>query len=291
MGQSGPVTRDGTAPFADLLLQAVHGMARPLFVFDRDWRFRYINPAGARLLGRSVEQLAGRGGWEECPAAVGGPFQVAYESVAATGEPASFEAWFEPLATWFQVDAFRTDAGLVVTYDDVTGRRRAEQARVEAIAAREEEAERAAQAAHEAELAGRHLMMLGDISQAMTSTLDADRAAQRFADLVVPLLGDWCLVTVVEDGRRRDVGRAHRDPAMVPAMHAYADLRVETNQTAAPVPTALREGRPVVVQQLTDAQLQQMTTPAARVALAPLRVGAVATFPLLARGELFGAFT
>src|SRR5215212_9251353 len=56
------------------------------------------------------------------------------------------------------------------------------------------------------------------------------------------------------------------------AMHAYADLRVESNQTSAPVPTALREGRPVVVQQLTDAQLQEMTTPAARAALAPLRV-------------------
>src|SRR3954470_6248025 len=291
MGQSGPVTRDGTAPSADLLLQAVHGMARPLFVLDRDWRFRYINPAGARLLGRSVEQLAGRGVWEEFPAAVGGPFQVAYERVAATGQPASFEAWFEPLGTWFQVDAFKTGTGLVVTYDDVTERRRIEQARVDAVAAREEEAERAAQAAHEAALAGRHLMLLGDISQAMTSTLDPDLAVQRFADLVVPLLGDWCLVTVVEEGRRRDVGRAHRDPGLVAALHRYADLRVDSNQSTAPVPTALREGRPVVIQHITEGQVVEMTTPQARVALAPLRIHSVATFPLLARGELFGAFT
>ncbi|WP_222272020.1 SpoIIE family protein phosphatase [Modestobacter marinus] len=285
------MTRDGGGPPAGLLVEAVHGMARPLFVLDRDWRFSYVNPAGARLLGRSVDQLQGRVVWAEFPEAVGGPFQAAYEQVAATSEPASFEAWFEPLAAWFQVDAFRTEAGIVVTYDDVTGRRRTEQARSEAIAAREAEAERAAQAAHRAELAGRHLMLLGDISQAMTSTLDTDRAAQRFAELVVPLLGDWCLVTVVEAGRRRDVGRAHRDPALVDAVHAYADLRVETNQTSAPVPTALREGRPVVLQQLTDAQVRRMTTPAARAALTPLRVSAAATFPLLARGELFGALT
>ena len=35
---------------AHLLLQAVDGMERPLFVLDDDWRFSYMNPAGATLL-------------------------------------------------------------------------------------------------------------------------------------------------------------------------------------------------------------------------------------------------
>ena len=49
MRQSGPVIPDEVAPPpGDLLLQAVEGMERPLFVLDADWRFRYINPAGAR---------------------------------------------------------------------------------------------------------------------------------------------------------------------------------------------------------------------------------------------------
>jgi serine phosphatase RsbU (regulator of sigma subunit) len=108
---------------------------------------------------------------------------------------------------------------------------------------------------------------------------------------VVPLLADWCLVSVVENGRRRDVGRAHADPAMTAVLHRYADLRTTTNQATAPVPTALREGRAVVIQELTPDQVVAMTTPEARVALAPLRPTAVATFPLTARGEQFGAFT
>ena len=67
-------------------------------------------------------------------------------------------------------------------------------------------------------------MLLGDINLAMTSTLDTDEAVDRFAHLVVPLLADWCLVSVVDpDGTRRDVGRAHSDPALVEAMHRYAD--------------------------------------------------------------------
>lgn len=287
-------------PPGDLLLQAVEGMDRPLLVIDEDWRFSYVNPAGAAVLGRTVQGLVGRPVWDEFPEAVGGPFDELYTSVRKTGEPGRTVAWFEPLQKWFQVDAFLTDAGLVVTYDDVTGRHAAEEERAAAVAAREEAAQRAAdaalraaEAAATAELAGRHLMLLGDISQAMTSTFDTDEAVSRFARLVVPLLGDMCLVSVVDpDGTRRDVGRAHRDPAMVEAMHRYADARVGSNRPSAPVPTALRSGQPVVIRQLTSAHIDQMVADeAARDALAPLNVSAVATFPLLARGEQFGALT
>jgi serine phosphatase RsbU (regulator of sigma subunit) len=277
---------------ADLLMRAVEGMARPLFVLDGDWRFRYMNPSGAALLGRTVDGLVGRVIWEAYPETLDSPFERHYRQVAGTGVPASFEAWFAPLGVLFQVDAFRTDGGLVVTYDDVTSRRAAEQARAEATAAREEEAARAADAAAEAALAGQHLMLLGDISQAMTSTLDVEEAVHRFADRVVPTLADWCLVSVVEDGVRRDVGRAHRDPAQQAAVDRYADLRVRTNRPNAPVPTSLRNGEPVVIQHLTDAAMAAMVgDPRALEAVRALHPSAVAVYPLIAREELFGALT
>ncbi|GAB3195337.1 hypothetical protein GCM10027261_15360 [Geodermatophilus arenarius] len=288
------MTPDGAAPPpSDLLVQAVEGMDRPLFVLDDDWRFRYVNPAGAAVLERTVAGLQGRGIWEEFPEAVGGPFEELYRHVRETGESGTTEAFFPPLGRWFRADAFLTGAGLVVTYDDVTQRRRTEEERAAAVAARESAAAEAAAAAARAEVSARHLVLLGDISQAMTSTTDVDEAVARFADLVVPLLADWCLVSVVDpDGTRRDVGRAHSDPAMVPAMHRYADLRVRSNRPNAPVPTALASGRPVVLPQVTDDDVRVMVADeASREALAPLRVSAVATFPLLARGEVFGAFT
>ncbi|MGY1740548.1 MULTISPECIES: SpoIIE family protein phosphatase [unclassified Blastococcus] len=291
---------DRAQPPGDLLVQAVEGMERPMIVLDAEWRIVYVNPAGAAVLGQTVEGLLDRVIWEAFPDAVGGPFDELYTKVRATGESGRAEAWFEPLGKWFQADAFLTDAGLVVTYDDVTDRRRTEEERAAAVAAREEAAERAADAAlraadaaASAELAGRHLMLLGDISQAMTSTFDTDEAVGRFARLVVPLLADWCLVSVIDpDGTRRDVGRAHRDPAMVEAMHRYADARVGSNRPNAPVPTVLRSGQPVVIPQLTSAHIEQMVADEfSREALAPLRPTAVATFPLLARGEQFGAIT
>src|SRR5215207_2579907 len=288
------MTGDDVAPLrADLLLQAVEGMERPLFVLDDAWRFSYMNPAGAALLGETVAGLVGRVLWEVYPETLDSPFELNYRRVVETGEPASFEAWYPPLQIWFQVDAFRTDGGLVVTYDDVTVRRRTEEERAAAIAAREEAAAAAARAAMEAETAGRHLMLLGDINLAMTSTTDTDEAVQRFADLVVPLLADWCVVTVIDpDGTRRDVGRAHRDPALVEAMHRYADLRVASNNVTAPVPRMLRDPRPVVFPELTEEIVLSMVADGeAREALAPLRPAAAAGFPLIARGELIGGFT
>jgi serine phosphatase RsbU (regulator of sigma subunit) len=284
---------EAAPPSGDLLRQAVEGMERPLLVLDAGWCFRYINPAGARVLDRAAEELLGRNVWAVFPEAVGGPFEELYTRVRRTGESDSVEAWYTPLRRWFRADAFLTEAGLVVTYDDITAQRRVEEERAAAIAAREAAATEAARAANEAEIAGRHLMLLGDISQAMTSTLDVDAAVDRFAHLVVPLLADWCLVSVVgADGRRRDVGRAHSDPSMVAAMHRYADLRVAGNAATAPVPTALRSGRPVVIPELTPADIEEMVRDAeTRKALLPLRPSAVATFPLSARGELFGAFT
>jgi serine phosphatase RsbU (regulator of sigma subunit) len=288
------MTRDDAAPLpGDLLLRAVEGMERPLFVLGEDWRFRYVNPAGAALLGRTVDAMVGRVVWEEYPEAFDTPFELNYRRVAATGEPASFEAWFEPLQIWFQVDAFRTEGGLVVTYDDVTQRRRIEEERAAAVRAREAAAAEAALAAARAEEAGRHLMLLGDINLAMTSTFDTDLAVGRFAELVVPLLADWCLVSVVDpDGTRRDVGRAHRDPAQAELMHRYADLRVSSNLPTAPVPRLLREQRPVVIPDFTPEQARAMVaSPEALAALEPLQPRALAAFPLIARGEVFGALT
>ncbi|MBM7806507.1 serine phosphatase RsbU (regulator of sigma subunit) [Geodermatophilus bullaregiensis] len=288
------MTPDGTAPPPrDLLVAAVEGMERPLFVLDEAWLFTYVNPAGAAVLERTVDELVGRVIWEAFPWAVGGPFEELYRHVRATGESGTTEAESARLDRWFRADAFLTAAGLVVTFDDVTQRRRTEEERAAAIVAREEAAAQAAEAAARAETAARHLVLLGDISQAMTATTDVDESVGRFAALVVPLLADWCLVSVVDpDGTRRDVGRAHRDPAMVPAVHRYADRRVRSNRPAAPVPTALASGRPVVIPQVTDADVRAMVADEeSRAALAPLRPSAVATFPLLARGEPFGAFT
>ncbi|MPR00559.1 SpoIIE family protein phosphatase [Modestobacter sp. I12A-02628] len=283
-----PVDRpDGVEP--DLVQQAVEGMQRPLFVLDTGFRIRYANPAAVPLFQRPGEDLVGMHVWEDFPRVAGTVFHRAYVAVAQTGQPRTFETLVPRTGTWWRVDVFRTDAGLVVTMEDITDRMRLQHARDDAVAERVAAAERAAAAAAAAERAGRHLMMLGAVSQTFSVLPDVDAAVTRLAQLCVPLLGDWCLAGVVEDGRVRHLGRAHRDPARAAALHAFAEARLARARSVDTLPPALLAGEPVVLQSLSPGDAQQLIgDPASRAALAELEVGALAGLPLFARGELFG---
>ena len=91
----------------------------------------YVNAQAERLLSRT------RGGgllgctiWEEFPDAVGSVFEREYRRAVAEQAAVSFEAFFPPLAAWFEVRAFPSAEGVSVFFHDVTEqaeRRRREQ--------------------------------------------------------------------------------------------------------------------------------------------------------------------
>ena len=96
------------------------------FVVDRDWHVTYMNPAGEELLDASAEELVGEELWVSFPGAVGTAFYDAYHRAVETGEPETFESYYEPLGSWFEVRAFPSESGLSVYFRDITDRRRIE---------------------------------------------------------------------------------------------------------------------------------------------------------------------
>jgi diguanylate cyclase (GGDEF)-like protein/PAS domain S-box-containing protein len=95
-----------------------------VFSLDRDWRYRFVNPAGARLLGRTPEDLLGRSIWEVFPKAVGTVFERRYREALENQQVIMFEEWFEPLQRWYSIRVFPSVNGLTVYYRDMTERRR-----------------------------------------------------------------------------------------------------------------------------------------------------------------------
>ncbi|WP_135365432.1 PAS domain S-box protein [Halosimplex halophilum] len=93
------------------------------FALDEDWRFSYVNDRAAALLDRDRHELVGRNVWDAFPEAVGTTFQEHYERARETGESVSFEAYFPPLATWFEVSAHPSESGLSVYFRDVSERK------------------------------------------------------------------------------------------------------------------------------------------------------------------------
>ncbi|GKZ13709.1 PAS domain-containing protein [Haladaptatus sp. T7] len=90
------------------------------FALDADWRFTFVNARGEELLDRPEADLLGNVVWEEFPESVNSTFESEYRRAMERQEPTTFEAYFEPLETLFEVHAYPSTEGLSVYFRDVT---------------------------------------------------------------------------------------------------------------------------------------------------------------------------
>ncbi len=101
---------------------------------DRSWRFTYLNPRAASML-PGGERLVGKDVFEAFPELRGSSFERECRVALETREPVELETFFPPLQVWFAIRAFPSKDGLSLYFQDVTPRRRDEQAL--ALAARQ----------------------------------------------------------------------------------------------------------------------------------------------------------
>jgi len=250
--------------------RVLEAMSAAFYSVDTSWRFTYVNAEAERLLGRTRDELLGGDLWELFPAAGGSDFERHFQHAVATGQTATFEAYYPaPLVSWYEVRAWPSPDGLAVYFLDITARR----------AAQERD-----------EAAARRSRLVADVTTGLSDTLDAEEAVGRLASMLVPELGDWCLVTLVdEDGSLRDVGWAHADVAMQEVTARYSALRLDALTASSFVSEALRTGQPAIVESDAALRLAEVLVPGeARDLLMQLAPGAGAVLPMQARGRTVG---
>ncbi len=252
--------------------RVLESMSAAFYSLDRSWRFTYVNAEAERLLGRTRDELLGGVLWDLFPATVGSDFEREYTTALATGQATVFEAYYPaPLDGWYELRAWPAPDGLGVYFLDISARRAA-QARAE---------------------------LLAEATAALTDILDAQAAVDRLARIVVPALGDWCIVTLVDedadpgDWRRqlRDVAWCHDDPVLQPVLEQYARHRIRAYDDSAPLVRALRTGQPVVLRSATDTVLSTLTDPAQQELLRRLAPGSAVVQPMRARGRTLALLT
>ncbi|MDS0282771.1 PAS domain S-box protein [Haloarcula onubensis] len=96
------------------------------FALDDDWRITHVNEQTTRLVDRPVSDILGRNIWEAFEAATDTNVQRNYERAMETQEPVTFETYYPPLESWFEVNAYPSASGLSVYFRDVTERRERE---------------------------------------------------------------------------------------------------------------------------------------------------------------------
>ncbi|MGY1682786.1 SpoIIE family protein phosphatase [Geodermatophilus sp. SYSU D01176] len=277
-----------TACLADGVLAT---MPAALGCLDPAGRVVLLNPEGEDLVGRPAADVLGRPVGEVFSAGAAGAVTAACWEARTAGAPVSLEIP-EPGggAGWSALHAWPVADGAAFAFVDVTARRLAQD---EAETARRaaETARRAAETARRAaERAGARTGLLAAVTGELSGALDSESALGSLARLVVPALTDGCVVTVVDrEGRARDVGSWHADPARRPVLDSYADVRLDTLPAASPVARALRSGSEA--QEPLAAVLALMPPGPARDLLAALGPGTAVVLPLTADGRAVGVLT
>lgn len=269
------VVQDGEARVQRVL----EAMPTAFFHLDQQWRFTYANRVAHELLGGVTEELVGGVIWELFPAAVGSEFERHYRGVAESGEPVSFDAYYPPpLDAWYEVRAWPTPDGISVYFNDVTDRHAAQQ-----LLARD----------------SRRTAMIAAVSESLTGTLDPEVGVSRLAQVLVPEVADWCVVTLVSETARgdwrerlRDVGWWHSDPARRPDLDRYAALRVSSLTDASFVARALSTDAPMLVGSGATAAIERVLVPGeARELVQGLLPESAVVVPLHGRGRTVGLLT
>ena len=141
------------------------------------------------------------------------------------------------------------------------------------------------------------LSFLAEATALLTSSLELERTLERITELAVPLLADWCAISMLveetgeieqvvvahQDPERRRWAEAMRDSARTIRIDDEFDLTAQVIRTAEPV--FLRE----VPQKLLDEAVRR--DPNAARALEELSIRSAITVPLRSGQRTFGALT
>src|SRR4051794_3504038 len=265
-GRSTPPCERGGADLGRFL----ETMPAAFCLLDNEWRFRYVNAEAERLMNRPRSEIVGESLWQMFPDLSGSAIEETYRQALATGRPMAFETAHRGAPErWVEARVWPGADGLAVYVLDATDRRDAEEAARRAAA-------RAA--------------LLARVSAELADELDTESALGLLAQLVVPVLTDGCIVTVVDrEGRPRDVGSWHADPARRPLMERYAQVRLDWLPSASPVAQALHLGTPVT--ESVAAVLRLMNAGPARDLLTELAPTTAVVLPLAAEGRTVGVLT
>jgi PAS domain S-box-containing protein len=141
------------------------------------------------------------------------------------------------------------------------------------------------------------LSFLGEATALLTSSLELERTLERLTEIAVPLLADWCAISMLveETGEIEQVVVAHQDPerkrwaeemrerSRTIRIDDEFDLTAQVIRTAEPV--FLRE----VPQELLDEAVRR--DPNAAAALEEISIRSAITVPLRSGERTFGALT
>jgi len=94
------------------------------FALDNQEQFAFLNSQAEFILDVDAETVMGVRFWDAFPAAVSTTFYREFNEAMEKQEPTSFEEYYRPLDSWFEVNAYPSENGLSVFLRDITDQMR-----------------------------------------------------------------------------------------------------------------------------------------------------------------------
>lgn len=118
----------------DDLAQVIEGTSDAVISYDHALNIRSLNAATATAFGFDRQDMVGKPLLEIAPELAGSALHLALQTVAASGQPSVVEHYHWPTRRWYEVRVLPAPYGVLAFGADITHRKTAEQAMVEANA-------------------------------------------------------------------------------------------------------------------------------------------------------------
>jgi PAS domain S-box-containing protein len=93
---------------------------------DNNWIYTEVNQKAAEMFGRKAEELIGKHIWTEFPEGVNQPFYNNYYKAVRNQTEINFEDFYKPWNRWYENRVIPSPDGLVIFFQDITDRKKAE---------------------------------------------------------------------------------------------------------------------------------------------------------------------
>jgi PAS domain S-box-containing protein len=262
--------RESEERFRSIFERAADG----ILIVGRQREILFVNPAAEALFGRGSDELLG----SDFGHTLMSGDTVELDLVRRRGE--------EPVVAELRVveTTWAAEPAQLVTVRDITDRRRAEE---RSLRLAEERAAR-----ERAEQAHRRSRFLAEASAALDASLDAEATLGRLTRLLVPSMGDWCIIDLREEERIRRVAGHHADPDLQPLLQRLEQEYPLLPGSPQPAARAIESCQPLLLNGLGPERIRSLSLGEAHADVL-LRLGARSAIavPLLARGGCLGAIT
>jgi PAS domain S-box-containing protein len=135
--------------------------------------------------------------------------------------------------------------------------------------------------------------LLGEVSAVLSSSLDHVHSLQGLARLLVPVLGDWCVIEAGRAPQFQRVALEHRAVTELDRLARRLEDLGEASNVFELVPGALEATAPVLLNGADEPAIRRAVEgrPGLAAILDSVRMGQALVLPLRARGEAVGAIT